>query len=121
MWQWSSISQGHLPSGFSLEFRMCVLITRWAGEGLAWCVLFGAIPGEGTATLGAAPPKGYPAQSSQMPPNHGQKFRGEKLMSSHLRQLGRSSQMSVVGPEVWLAWLFSLFSFFAFPVCTYSC
>lgn len=100
---------------------MSVSITRWAGEGLAWCVLFGAIPGEGTATLGAAPPKGYPAQSSQMPPDCGQKFRGEKLTSSHLRQLVWSSQMSAVGPEVRLAWLFSLFSFFVLPVCAYSC
>lgn len=53
-----------------------------AGEGLAWCVLLGAIPGKETATLGAALPKGYPARSSRVPHNCGQKLRvgGEALV-----------------------------------------
>lgn len=38
------------------------MISRWAGEGLAQCVCLGPIPGEGTATLGAA----FPAQSPQI-------------------------------------------------------
>jgi len=51
---WVNMVVGQRQPGtftFSLEFRMCVLVSKRAGEGLAWCVLSGAVPGEGTAEL----------------------------------------------------------------------